>query len=217
MATLPLFPLGTALMPGSLLPLQVFEERYFDLFHELIEWQGERDPVFGVVAIKEGFEVGSEGARALHSVGCVARLQRVAVLPGDRLLTVSEGTSRFMLNGLDEAAGTPYLTGTVTHLGEPEGDPGQVGRLADLLRSAVATYAATVGGEDPEVPDDDRQLAYWLPQAVTLDLHDRQSLLASPDTEARLRLGLGLLRRELTLATSFNVVGYEADKPMWLN
>jgi uncharacterized protein len=217
MATLPLFPLGSALMPGDLLSLNVFEERYLTLVQSLIESQHERDPVFGVVAIKEGFEVGADSARALHPVGTVARLARVALVGQDRMAVVVEGTSRFMLNGLDTAAGTPYLTGEVTHLGEPDGDTGQLSRLADLLRAAVTAYAVTLDEDIPETPEDDRRLAYWLPQAVTLDLHDRQSLLASPDTEARLRLGLGLLRRELTLASSYSMVGYEPGQSMWLN
>lgn len=217
MATLPLFPLGSALMPGDLLSLNVFEDRYLTLMQSLIEGQEEHDPVFGVVAIKEGFEVGADSARALHAVGCVARLRRVAVLPGDRLLIVAEGTARFMLNSLDESAGTPYLTGEVSLLGEPDGDTGQLSRLADLLRAAVTAYAVTLGDDIPDTPEDDRTLAYWLPNAVTLDLHDRQSLLASPDTEARLRLGLGLLRRELTLASSYSWVGYEPGQSMWLN
>ena len=43
MATLPLFPLGTVLLPGARLPLQLFEPRYLDLARALAELpDGER-------------------------------------------------------------------------------------------------------------------------------------------------------------------------------
>lgn len=217
MASLPLFPLGSVLMPGDLLPLTVFEPRYLQLVQTLLGRQPEEDPVFGVLAIREGFEVGADSVRALHPVGTVARLVRVAVVGQDRLLVVATGTGRFMLDELDTAAGTPYLTGRVTHLGEPDGDTGQLSRLAHLLRAAVTAYALTLEEDLPDIPEDDRRLAYWLPQAVTLDLHDRQSLLSSPDTEARVRLGLGLLRRELTLAANHSWVGYQPGQRLSLN
>lgn len=69
MATLPLFPLGTVLMPGAQLPLQIFEPRYVALLRDLLAGQDERSPLFGVVAIREGYEVGDDGVRALHPVG----------------------------------------------------------------------------------------------------------------------------------------------------
>ena len=50
---LPLFPLGTALMPGMDLPLHIFEERYRRM---LIDQHG-ADPLFGVVMIRSGREV----------------------------------------------------------------------------------------------------------------------------------------------------------------
>ena len=53
MATLPLFPLGTVLLPGARLPLQLFEPRYLDLAHALAELpDGER-----VLAVKAGQSV----------------------------------------------------------------------------------------------------------------------------------------------------------------
>ena len=122
MATLPLFPLGTVLMPGARLPLQIFEPRYVQLLKDLLDGQDERLPVFGVIAIREGFEVGEDGVRALHPVGCGALLIQAAALEGERFLAVSEGTDRFHLDAIDESAGTPYTTARITWLPEPDGD-----------------------------------------------------------------------------------------------
>ena len=87
MAVLPLFPLGTVLMPGAQLPLQVFEQRYLQLLHDLVEKQDRQTPVFGVVAIREGYEVGDQ-VLALHAVGCAAQLTHVAALGDRRFLVV---------------------------------------------------------------------------------------------------------------------------------
>jgi uncharacterized protein len=53
--------------------------------------------------------------------------------------------------------------------------------------------------------------------AVGLDLGDRQRLLAAPDTESRLRLGLRLVRREQGLAQTLGVVPPPAGSPYNLN
>ena len=67
-AVIPLFPLGTVLVPGLVLPLHVFEPRYRRLLADLAA-KPEHERGFGVVAIREGHEVGEGGARALHEVG----------------------------------------------------------------------------------------------------------------------------------------------------
>ena len=55
---IPLFPLGTPLFPGVVLPLQIFEPRYRRLMQDLEAHpeDGERR-FFGVVAIRQGCEV----------------------------------------------------------------------------------------------------------------------------------------------------------------
>ena len=50
---LPLFPLGTVLFPGGLLPLQIFEVRYLDMIGKAIK----AGTPFGVVSLTEGREV----------------------------------------------------------------------------------------------------------------------------------------------------------------
>ncbi len=68
---IPLFPLGTPLFPGVVLPLQIFEPRYRRLMHDLLalpEDGGQR--FFGVVAIRQGWEVEHVApAEALYDVG----------------------------------------------------------------------------------------------------------------------------------------------------
>ena len=216
MATLPLFPLGTVLMPGARLPLQIFEPRYVQLLKDLLDGQDERLPVFGVIAIREGFEVGDDGVRALHPVGCGALLVQAAALEGERFLAVSEGTDRFHLDAIDGDAGTPYATGRVTWLPEPDGDAATIVQVAARLRSELTDFAAATG-QEAEIPNDDRALAYAVPDTVSLDVADRQRLLASSDTESRLRLGIRLVRREREFASALGAVGRAPIPPFSLN
>ena len=56
--SLPLFPLGTVLFPGGLLPLQIFEVRYLDMIRKCHK----AGAPFGVVSLTEGSEVRKPGA-----------------------------------------------------------------------------------------------------------------------------------------------------------
>ncbi len=193
-ARLPLFPLGTVLFPGMLLPLHVFEERYRQLVRDLLVAPHE-SRVFGVVAIREGREVGSDGVRALHGVGCVARLRRVEPYDDGRFDVVTSGSQRFRLVALDESR--PYLRGEVELLGEPDGR-----RAADLASRVAAVYAVyrkALGAAEEESADDARALSYSVAAGAVLDLTVRQRLLEVPDTTSRLAAELVLLRRETTL------------------
>jgi Lon protease-like protein len=215
--TLPLFPLGTVLMPGAQLPLQIFEPRYVALLRDLLAGQDERSPVFGVVAIREGYEVGDDGVRALHPVGCAAQLTQAAALEGERFLIVSHGTDRFRLDGIDADAGTPYATAEVTWLDEPEGDAVAVAELGARVRVELMSFATTVGASELELPEDNGLLAYSVPRTVSLDIADRQRLLECTDTEARLRLALQLIHREREIAAALGAVANPPTPPTNLN
>lgn len=204
MARLPLFPLGTVLVPGATLPLQLFEPRYIELLSDLVTAMDV--PEFGVVAIRQGHEVGPDAVRDLHEVGCVARVVQAAPVGDGRYLVVSTGVRRFTLDGLVPGAGTAYLTGEVTFLEERTGDAEEVDRLAERLRKALHDYATALGAEEPEWPAGAEELSYAVGEIVGLDLGDRQRLLAAADTETRLRLGATLVRRERQLAQMLGVV-----------
>jgi len=65
----PIFPLGTVLFPGGLLPLRVFETRYMDMTRECMKAQ----KPFGVCLIRSGREVGE--AAVPEDIGCLAHIQ----------------------------------------------------------------------------------------------------------------------------------------------
>jgi uncharacterized protein len=199
---LPLFPLGTVLVPGAQLPLQVFEPRYVQLIQDLLT--SPDPPQFGVVAIRHGHEVGAQAARDLHEVGCVARVRRAAAVGDGRYVLIAVGAERFRLERVVADAGTAYLTGEVTLLDERPGT-GDLAGLAAALREELGRYCVVVGATSSPWPDDPSELSYAVGAAMGLDLGERQALLAVPDIAGRLRRARDLVRRELALARSLRV------------
>jgi hypothetical protein len=119
---IPLFPLGTPLFPGVVLPLQIFEPRYRRLMQDLQAHpeDGERR-FFGVVAIRQGWEVEKVApASALYDVGCTARLQRVGAQPDGGFRVVTVGGDRFRILDVVVADDPPYLQAEVEWLAAEE-------------------------------------------------------------------------------------------------
>jgi uncharacterized protein len=202
---LPLFPLGTVLVPGLVMPLHVFEPRYRVLVQALIELPESAPRHFGVVAIRSGQE--TEGTRVpeLYEVGCTAELREVTPYSDGRFDIVSVGHLRFRLAGLDPAAGTPYHTGLVEFLEEDDGN-GDLTGLAEGVALRFAAYRERLRVEQAGVPTDPRVLSYLVAAAAVLDLPVRQRLLEAPTTADRLRSELALLRSEIRLIDAFHAL-----------
>ena len=68
-----MFPLNAVAFPGATVRLNVFEDRYRALVeHVLSQPQPER--LFGITAIREGYEVGAHGVQSLHTTGTLMQL-----------------------------------------------------------------------------------------------------------------------------------------------
>jgi Lon protease-like protein len=202
---LPLFPLNSVLVPGLVLPLHVFEPRYRVLVQALLELPEEAERRFGVVAIRSGREVGADGARALHAVGCTAELREVTPYADGRFDLVTVGEDRFRLVGLDDAAGTPYHTGFVEFMPERDGE-GDVPALSRRVTERFAEYRERLGVDVTELPEQPQVVSYLVAAAVVLDLPERQALLEQATTADRLRAELELLRREVALVGAFRAL-----------
>ena len=96
--TLPLFPLGTVLYPGLLLPLHIFEERYRQLVRDLLN--GPEPRRFGVIAIRRGRETGMDGISSLHEI-CVEIAEKIDESRYDVIASCSgDGLPHEVFNGL---------------------------------------------------------------------------------------------------------------------
>jgi hypothetical protein len=192
MAPLPMFPLGTVLLPGAFLPLQVFEPRYRALVHDCLEGT----PEFGVVLIERGFEVGGGDSR--FDVGCVARIVEVGELPQGRIALASVGDRRVRIDRwLDD---DPYPRADVTDWPDPAPTGGEEGRRDDVVAELrrVLALASELGEPVPpaaalDVLDDVVLASYQLAALTPVGPLDRLALLASGDVHARFDLLSNLL------------------------
>lgn len=95
LSELPLFPLGTVLFPGGLLPLRIFEVRYLDMVSRCHE----TGSPFGVVSLTRGSEVrtaqGDAESEAFSSVGTLARIIEYSAPQAGLLVIRCQGSQRF--------------------------------------------------------------------------------------------------------------------------
>ena len=100
---LPLFPLGTVLFPGGVLPLRIFEPRYLDMIANCM-----RDSLpFGVVLLRRGGEVMSDvrGSEVeFHDVGTEARVFDFSQTEKGILAVVASGERRFVVDRVESAS-----------------------------------------------------------------------------------------------------------------
>ncbi|MEY2619267.1 MAG: hypothetical protein RL522_2269 [Pseudomonadota bacterium] len=97
---LPLFPLGTVLFPGGVLPLRVFEVRYLDMVRRC---QKIGAP-FGVVCLTQGHEVRQAGAaqEGFATIGTLATLAEVQAPQPGLLMVRTQGTHRFRIQSREQ-------------------------------------------------------------------------------------------------------------------
>jgi uncharacterized protein len=201
MEMLPLFPLGTVLFPGLVLPLHIFEERYRRLVRDLLD--GPEPRRFGVIAIREGRETGEAGVSALFDIGCIATVREIEESGDGEYDLITVGTDRFKLRHLDDSR--PYLSGEVELIPELAGDEASAGLAAGAVQGAFRTYLSALadrGGARinvPDLPAEPILLSYLVAASMIIDLPVRQGLLAQPDAARRLASERVLLARETAM------------------
>ena len=190
---LPIFELPVVLLPGELLPLHIFEERYKRMISEALE----RDRPFGIV-----FRDEEGGAR---SIGCEARVSEVLERFEDgRMNIIVSGERRFRVL---ERFDSPDYPSAEVEPEEEEGGTSGGGEHADAARAAFAELVRRVGGE---APDDDELAsagAYGIAARVELPAATKQVLLELGSEAERMRVLaaalealLGALERSRELA-----------------
>ncbi len=207
--SLALFPLTTALVPGLILSLHIFEPRYRQLVADLMVHGEEDDREFGLIAVRDGRDPHRDGADALYPVGVTALLRSATPYEDGRFDIVVVGSRRFQVVDLDVSE--PLVRAEVEYL-EDRTDSEDFRWAVDAERD-FATYRAVLAGQvDADhagmstLPDDPSLLAYLITAAMVLDVHERQELLAAPSTTARLQGACRLLRRETGIITQLHAL-----------
>lgn len=182
----PMFPLGTVLVPGAYLPLHVFEPRYRALVQACLAGT----PEFGVALIERGSEVGGGDSR--FPVGCLARIVEVAELADGRYALGTVGVRRLRVRRwLPDA---PYPRAEVTWWDDPAPGPQAqelLAAVAPRLRRVLALAAELgepAGPSTVELSDDPLTGGYQMAALAPLGPLDRLALLAAPTPDERLRM-----------------------------
>jgi Lon protease-like protein len=173
---LPIFELPMVILPGELLPLHIFEERYKRMIGHCLD---SAEP-FGIVFRDD------EGTA--HRIGCTARVTEVLERFDDgRMNIVVTGEQPFrVLERFEEA---DYPAGEVEPMDRgdilDEEDP----EAADMARQAFAELVKRVSGEQP--PEDlhlETEDSYGIAARVELPVETKQALLEQRSEPERMRM-----------------------------
>lgn len=129
---MPMFPLGSVLLPGMPLALRVFEERYLKMMGALLD---DDTPQFGVVLIERGHEVG--GGEKRFELGTLAEILQIEA-PDGPLSVLARGTTRFRVEKW--LTDDPYPQAEIELLGHLEtgqDDTSAIERAEHSVRSAL--------------------------------------------------------------------------------
>jgi ATP-dependent Lon protease len=197
-AALPVLPLKeTVVFPQSMTPLAIGQDRSVRLIDDVVAG----DRMLALVTSRDG-EIDAPGWEDIYEVGTLALVHKMIKVP--------DGTLRILVQGLDRVRLEhrldidPYLLGEFSALPDVlEETP----ELEALTRNVQGLFARIIGLA-PYLPeelqlaaanvDDPSALCYLVASTLrTIKTDERQEILEEVDVEARLRLVLGILNREL--------------------
>ncbi len=209
LGTLPIFPLGTVLVPKAVVPLHVFEPRYQTMLADVMA--GDRK--FGVVLIERGSEVG--GGEVRTDVGTVAQVVQLRPIADDRWAVVVAGTERITVDRW--LSDNPYPRAEVSAFPDEPGpsvDAQEWKALQRQMRQVLAGLAElgdTVARATFESGDDPVMGSFQLAGLGPFSDLDRQRVLCTPGVSGRCALLTELLSDVAALARLRLGAGEEAD------
>jgi len=168
-----LFPLQLVLVPGEVVPLHIFEERYKRLVGETLDG-GE----FGIV-LTDG--------DSLRECGCTVRVAEVLEqLDDGRMNILVEGGRRFRLVEVQEPdhPEAEYLSGLVEYFEDAE--PGAPEALREGVLDVFRKMLVLMDLETPRPPVGEGPLSFRVAAAVDFGAPLKQELLESLSEEQRL-------------------------------
>ena len=185
---LPIFELPVVILPGELLPLHIFEERYQRMIGHCLE---SAEP-FGIVFRDE------EGTA--HRTGCTARVTEVLERFDDgRMNVVVTGERPFRV--LERFEGADYPAGEVAPIMPEDESDEEDPEAADIARQAFVELVKRVGGEQPDELDIEGEDSYGIASRVELPVETKQALLEQRSEPERMRM-LGNALRALVAAVA---------------
>jgi len=180
---LPLFELPVVLLPGEVMPLHIFEERYKRMIDHCLEVE---EP-FGVVLRDE------DGSA--RRIGCTARVTKVLERFDDGrfdILVIGEEPFRV----LERFDGAEYPAGEIEAVPRSARADSSDPDAADGAREAFADLVRRVSGSEPDIDGWDQSDAYAIAARVELPVLTKQRLLELRSEGERMKV-LGNALRDL--------------------
>jgi Lon protease-like protein len=174
----PLFPLGLVALPGELVPLHIFEERYKTMMSSCLETESE----FGIVWLADD---------GLRDIGCAMSIEKVLEQMDDgRMNLLTRGTRPFRV--LERQGHLPYPAGVIEFVEDEADEPDQ--EAAGNARAAYADLVKRATDREPSSEELDEMGAYAMAATVDFGLDAKQGLLDLRSENARMRLVTRLFR-----------------------
>jgi Lon protease-like protein len=174
----PLFPLALVALPGELVPLHIFEERYKTMMAECLDSGTE----FGIVWMADD---------GLREIGCACAIERVLERMDDGGMNLlARGTRPFRV--LERQAHLPYPAGVIQFMEDQSDEPDD--KLIGDARAAYADLVKRATDREPEDAELDEMGAYDMAATVDFGLDAKQGLLDLRSENARLKLVTRLFR-----------------------
>lgn len=187
---LPMFPLQTAMVPGELLPLRIFEPRYVAMVRHCLDTE---QPLFGVVLIAAGREVG--GGEVRHDVGVLARITQWAETGAGKYQLRCETGERIRVSRwLDD---DPYPQADVAIWPDEPSPPVGDDRIDELEARVVSVFERVAEARGTRLAADALDLSggirgdatlrmYAMASRIPMGTADKYAVLAAPSAQDRL-------------------------------
>ena len=188
---LKVFPLPKGvLLPGSALPLHVFEPRYRELVEEALAG----DKVLAVAMLAPGWETDYEGRPAMRPIAGAGVIDQAEKLEDGRFNVLVRGVARVRFTS-EHASDRPFREVVATLADER---PVRDGQQVDLVRRAVLQLSEALQRDLAQAlavaasrVSDPGLLCDLVAAAVLDEPEDLQAILETLDVQARVRRLLG--------------------------
>ena len=214
LTSLPLFPLGTVLYPGGLLPLQIFEVRYLDMIGKCHK----AGAPFGVVSLTEGSEVrkpmnaatrgtppSGDGfaSEAFNTVGTLAKIIEFSVPQPGMMVVQCQGVQRFTVTRREKLKHGLWIA-DVVHMDDdlPVKIPPDLQKSADAMAKLIKglLQGEAASGKMPMLApyhlDDCSWVANRWCELLPIPLTIKQQLMELENPLLRLELICDILERD---------------------
>ncbi len=174
----PLFPLGLVALPGELIPLHIFEERYKTMMADCLKDESE----FGIVWLSDD---------GLREIGCAMAIERVLERMDDgRMNLLTRGTRPFRV--LERQGHLAYPAGVIEFVQDADDEPDS--ELAGTARAAYAALVKRATDREPTSEELEAMGAYDMAATVDFGPDAKQELLDLRSENSRMRLVASLFR-----------------------